>query len=66
MQARPVTEDGHLSWCGLALINEREGFVITQATPNMTRVRVREGRSSSVFTLVEGARGTKMPLSSVF
>ena len=32
---------------------------ITQATPSITRVRVREGRSSSVFTFVEGGKGSR-------
>ena len=31
---------------------------ITQATPSMTGVRGREGRSSSVFAFVEGGKGS--------
>ena len=32
---------------------------ITQATPSITGVRVREGRSSSVFAFVEGDKGSR-------
>ena len=40
--------------------------MITQATPTITGVRIRQGRSSSVFTFVEGVRGPEMPSSSAF
>ena len=34
-------------------------IIITQATPSITGVRVREGRSSSVFAFVEGGKGSR-------